>query len=106
MFQQKEQQQYYEPYRQNCSFSDNGNNNRTDSTIRNNNTNENTLQHSNKDIMGILKLLTTGVDDIKKEINAIKVRLNNLEGKNTQTGTSNQTQISDVNKEKDKESTV
>ena len=36
----------------------------------------------------------------------IKVRLNNLEGKNTQTGTSNQTQISDMNKEKDKESTV
>ena len=31
--------------------------------------------------MGILKLLTTGMDDIKKEINAIKVRLNNLEGK-------------------------
>ena len=56
--------------------------------------------------MGMLELLTTGMDDIKKEINAIKVRLNNLEGKNTQTGTSNQTQLSDVNKEKDKESTV
>ena len=29
----------------------------------------------------MLKLLTTGMDDIKKEINVIKVRLNNLEGK-------------------------
>src|SRR6185295_17078529 len=52
--------------------------------------------------MGMLKLLTMGMDDIKKEINAIKVRLNNLEGKNTQTGTSNQTQLSDMNKEKTK----
>ena len=81
MFQQEEQQQYYEPYRQNHSFGDNGNNNRTDSATRNNNTNDNTLQHSNKDIMGMLKLFTTGMDDIKKEINVIKVRLNNLEGK-------------------------
>ena len=106
LFQQDEQQQYYEPYRQNRSFGDNGNNNRTDSATRNNNTNDNALQHSNKDIMGMLKLLTTGMDDIKKEINAIKVKLNNLEGKNTQTGTSNQTQLSEVNKEKDKESSV
>ena len=75
MFQQDEQQQYYEPYRQNRSFGDNGNNNRTDSATRNNNTNDNTLQHSNKDNMGMLTLLTTGMDNIKKEINAIKVRL-------------------------------
>jgi len=91
LFQQEEQQQYYEPYRQNRSFGDNENNIRTDSATCNNNANDNTLQHSNKNIMGMLKLLTTGIDDIKKEINAIKVRLNNLEGKKKQTETYNQT---------------
>ena len=39
-----------------------------DFATRNNNTNDNTLQHSNKDIMGMLTLLTTGMDDIKKKL--------------------------------------
>ena len=38
--------------------------------------------------MGMLTLFTTGIDNIKKEINVIKIRLNNLEGKNTPTGLS------------------
>ena len=54
----------------------------------------------------MLTLLTTEMDDIKKEINVIKVRLNNLERKNTQTGTSNQTQTSEANKRKDKDSNI
>ena len=106
LFQQDEQQQYYEPYRQNRNFVNNENNNRADSNPRNSNTKETTVQHSNKDIMGMLTLLTTGMDDIKKEINAIKVRLNNLEGKNTQTGTPNQTQSNNEDKEKEKSSNL
>ena len=56
--------------------------------------------------MGMLTLLTTGMEDIKKEINSIKIRLNNLEGKNTQAGTPNQTQRDNENKEKEKSSNL
>lgn len=103
LYQRDEQQQYHESYRQRRNFGENVNNDRGENAGRNSTTKDNNVPHSNKDIMGMLSLLTKGMDEIRQEINTIKTRINKLEGNNTLTETPDQSQNLDANKGKDKD---